>query len=218
VNELLQWAAQNTANWVYLCTNVTGKDSMTCELNNPTLPEKSAGQQVLEGSLIVGGYAGAAFCILYIAICGPAIVAMAEDEAAFAGSGNLLGGSGAVRAGSAILREGAAATAADATGDLTNAGVANVRALRGWAVSKGWSQKPGAGPETWGITDSSGNFSWRLKLKKEGSSTPGLQADSQVPRFDARLDTSGTYVNPFTGVRGNKLVGTHIPLNQQWIP
>jgi RHS repeat-associated protein len=140
VNELLQWAAQNTANWVYLCTNVTGKDSMTCELNNPTLPEKSAGQQVLEGSLIVGGYAGAAFCILYIAICGPAIVAMAEDEAAFAGSGNLLGGSGAVRAGSAILREGAAATAADATGDLTNAGVANVRALRGWAVSKGWSQ------------------------------------------------------------------------------
>lgn len=69
-----------------------------------------------------------------------------------------------------------------------------------------------------GRQNSSGNFSWRLKLKKEGSTTPGLQADSQVPRFDARLDTSGTYVNPFTGARGNKSVGTHIPLNQQWIP
>jgi hypothetical protein len=126
----------------------------------------------VEGSLIVGGYAGAAFCILFIQICGPAIIAMAEDEAAFAGSGSLVGGSGAVRAGSAILREGAAATAADATGDLTSTGVANVQALRGWAESKGWSQKPGPGPETWGVTDSSGNFSWRLSSRRRA--TPRL--------------------------------------------
>jgi hypothetical protein len=51
---------------------------------------------------------GASFCNLFIEICGPAIIAMGEDEVAFAGSGSLLGPTAALRAGSAILRDGAA--------------------------------------------------------------------------------------------------------------
>jgi hypothetical protein len=46
---------------------------------------------------------------------------------------------------------------------------------------------------------------------------PGLQPGSNVPRFDARLEP-GRYINPFTGGVGGKGVGTHLPLESQWIP
>lgn len=41
-----------------------------------------------------------------------------------------------------------------------------------------------------------------------------LQAGSNQPRFDARLDTNGSYINPFTGQTGTKAAGTHIPLEK----
>jgi hypothetical protein len=45
---------------------------------------------------------------------------------------------------------------------------------------------------------------------------PGLQPDSNVPRISARLDTQGTYVNPFTGDIVSRAVGDHIPLDYPW--
>ncbi|HRO76938.1 MAG TPA: RHS repeat-associated core domain-containing protein, partial [Crocinitomicaceae bacterium] len=95
---------------------------------------------------------------------------------------------------------------------LPKAGQQNVRILQNWAKSKGYVKGPNTGgPQTWGVYDDAGNFSWRLKIKAEGSLRPGLEAGSQVPRFDARL-SPGNYVNPFTGKTGGKNIGTHIPL------
>ncbi|RMH44328.1 MAG: hypothetical protein D6694_05955, partial [Gammaproteobacteria bacterium] len=97
---------------------------------------------------------------------------------------------------------------------LSEIGQQNVRTLRRWAKSKGWVRKPGDGPEIWGVRDADGNFSWRLKIKPEASNRHGLQPGSNQPRFDARLDTNGTYVNPFTGQIGTKAIGTHQPLEK----
>ena len=94
--------------------------------------------------------------------------------------------------------------------------VQNARVLRGWAASKGRVQRGGSGPEVWGELDEAGKFTWRLKLKFEGSLRPGLEAGSAVPRFDARLGP-GQYVNPFTGEVGRRSVGTHLPLNWPWL-
>src|SRR5207248_1942005 len=57
----------------------------------------------------------------------------------------------------------------------------------------------------------------RLKIKLVGSDRPGLGSASGVPRFDARL-ASGEYVNPFTGERGGRSLGTHLPLTHAWGP
>jgi hypothetical protein len=92
----------------------------------------------------------------------------------------------------------------------------NVAYLRDWASQHGWTQRHAPGPEVWGVLDNEGTFSWRLKIKHEGSMREGLQASSRVPRVDARLDTAGTYINPFTGQQGDKTVGTHIPLAEDW--
>ena len=78
--------------------------------------------------------------------------------------------------------------------------------------------REGDGPETWDEIDDSGNSSWRLKIKQEGSMRDGLQSSSQVPRFDARLDAEGNYINPFTGETGGRSIGTHIPLDYPWLP
>ena len=51
---------------------------------------------------------------------------------------------------------------------------------------------------------------WRLKMKREGRTRPGLQPGSRVPRADARIG-QGAYVNPQTGQTGQN-AGTHIPL------
>lgn len=107
--------------------------------------------------------------------------------------------------------------AARAATGLSRVGNQNVRVLRNWANSKGWVQRAGDGPEIWGVRNADGSFSWRLKIKPEASMRPGLEADSKVPRFDARLGP-GEYVNPFTGELGGRSVGTHIPLEHQWIP
>jgi hypothetical protein len=95
----------------------------------------------------------------------------------------------------------------------------NAEYLRDWAKKNGLERKPGPGPETWGVTNADGSFEWRLKIKLEPAANQGLQADSYVPRADARLmqDPAGqSYINPFTGQVGNKKVGTHIPLDQIW--
>ena len=60
-----------------------------------------------------------------------------------------------------------------------------------------------------------GKFEWRLVIKPEASTRPGLQTGSNIPRFDARLltDKAGqSYINPFAGEIGNWKVGTHLPL------
>ena len=98
---------------------------------------------------------------------------------------------------------------------LTETGQRNIRTLRGWAESKGWSRVPGNGPETWGISGKDGSFSWRLKIKPEAGTRPGLGGGSRQPRFDARTE-SGVYVNPFTGKTGGREIGTHLPLEQEW--
>ena len=75
-------------------------------------------------------------------------------------------------------------------------------------------RKTGSGPEAYGVTNEVGQFEWRLKLKLEGSFRPGLEAESQVPRFDARLGPRGDkYINPLIGDIGGRDVGTHVPLD-----
>jgi len=81
----------------------------------------------------------------------------------------------------------------------------------------GWERAPNlnGGPEKWGVYQGNGKLEWRLAIKPEPSLRIGLEAGSQVPRFDARLfqDSSGqSYINPFTGKIGNHQIGTHIPL------
>lgn len=85
------------------------------------------------------------------------------------------------------------------------------------SMTLGWVRQAGDGPEVWGVRDADGSFSWRLKLKPEASTRPGLEAGSKVPRFDARIGP-GEYVNPFTGELGGRGAGTHLPLEYQWIP
>ncbi|MDO7908926.1 hypothetical protein Q5741_21420, partial [Paenibacillus sp. JX-17] len=91
----------------------------------------------------------------------------------------------------------------------------NTANLRSWAEGKGWvRQDTAGGVEQWGVKNADGTFSWRLKLKPEASTREGLGAGSNQPRFDARLDDKGTYINPFTGQTGGRDVGTHIPLGK----
>ncbi|WP_342592578.1 RHS repeat-associated core domain-containing protein [Cohnella thailandensis] len=94
----------------------------------------------------------------------------------------------------------------------------NTANLRAWAEQNGWvRQDTAGGVEQWGVRDANGKFSWRLKLKPEVSTREGLGTGSNQPRFDVRLDDKGTstsYINPFTGERGGKSVGTHIPLGK----
>ena len=104
-----------------------------------------------------------------------------------------------------------------ATRNLSETGQNNIRILRGWAKSKGWKKQPNflGAPEKWGIYQNN-TFQWRLVIKPEGSTRPGLGSGSSVPRFDARFltDKAGqSYINPFTGETGNWQIGTHLPLD-----
>ncbi|MCP1185550.1 hypothetical protein [Paenibacillus sp. 1781tsa1] len=91
----------------------------------------------------------------------------------------------------------------------------NTANLRIWAEKNDWvRQDTAGGVEQWGVKNGDGTFSWRLKLKPEASTREGLGAGSNQPRFDARLDDKGTYVNPFTGEKGGRSVGTHISLGE----
>lgn len=87
--------------------------------------------------------------------------------------------------------------------------------MRGWAKSKGWVKVPNSGgPEKWGIYRQ-GEFEWNLAIKPEPSLRPNLHLDSNLPRFDARLDVTGSrYINPFTGEIGGKTIGRHLPLDK----
>ncbi|GEM_PF-3448970 len=91
----------------------------------------------------------------------------------------------------------------------------NTANLRIWAEKNDWvRQDTAGGVEQWGVKNGDGTFSWRLKLKPEASTREGLGTGSNQPRFDARLDDKGTYVNPFTGEKGGRSVGTHISLGE----
>jgi len=90
VRELLEFAAQNTQNWVYLCTNLYALDSMTCENNNP-IPKASTAAQLIGGGIIVAGFAGGFLCGAFIVVCVNVIVQGVADEGAFAASGNMFG-------------------------------------------------------------------------------------------------------------------------------
>lgn len=92
----------------------------------------------------------------------------------------------------------------------------NARALRRWAERQGFERKQGGGPEQWGVYDERGRFEWRVKLKLEPGTRRGLKEGSQTYRASVRLDSEGQYVNPFTGEKGEKKVGAHIPLDQEW--
>lgn len=102
--------------------------------------------------------------------------------------------------------------------NLSETGQSNIRALRGWAKSKGWvrgSYPPGT-PERWG-TYMNGKFEWRLNIKPEPTFTSGIHPGSGFPRFDARTSI-GTgkegFINPFTGEIGNSQ--HHLPLEASY--
>ncbi len=100
--------------------------------------------------------------------------------------------------------------------NLSKTGQRNIRTLRGWAKSKGWVKQPNplGKPEKWG-THVNGTFHWNLAIKPEASFRGGLQAGSNIPRFDARLWLGGNnyiYLNPFTGEMGSYATCSHIPL------
>ena len=94
VRELLEFAAVNTQNWVYLCTNLYGLDSMTCEANNP-IPKASTVEQLVGGGIIVAGFAGGFLCGAFIMACAGVLSQGAADAGEFAASGNMVGAGGA---------------------------------------------------------------------------------------------------------------------------
>ena len=99
--------------------------------------------------------------------------------------------------------------------NLSEVGQDNIRVLRGWVKSKGWSRHPNfyGGPEKWG-TFQNGTFQWNLKIKPEPTFRPNLEASSALPRFDARIKTGNqNNINPFTGKIGGEEIGTHLPLD-----
>ena len=83
----------------------------------------------------------------------------------------------------------------------------NIWWLRRWAKRQGYVRNTTSNIERW---DDPHTGEWRLKIKPEGSTRPGLQPGSRVPRADARIG-KGAYINPLTGQTG-KHAGTHIPL------
>ena len=98
--------------------------------------------------------------------------------------------------------------------NLSEVGKNNIRILRGWARSKGWAQEKNCAgkPERWGLYQGD-RFEWRLRIKPEPSARPGLDQGSNLPRFDARLQSGGQdYINPFNGQVGGETIGTHLPL------
>jgi hypothetical protein len=83
----------------------------------------------------------------------------------------------------------------------------NIWRLRRWAKLQGYVRNTTSTIERW---DDPRTSEWRLKIKHEGSTRPGLLPGSRVPRADARTG-KGAYLNPLTGQMG-KNAGTHIPL------
>ena len=83
----------------------------------------------------------------------------------------------------------------------------NIWRLRRWAKQQGYVRNPTSKIARW---DDPYTGEWRLKIKRAGSTRPGLQPESHVPRADARIG-KGAYINPLTGQTG-KDAGTHIPL------
>lgn len=75
-------------------------------------------------------------------------------------------------------------------------------------------------PQKNGVFTNNGEFQWNLIIKPEASIRPNLKSGSNVPRFDARLfrDLNGkSYINPFTNKIGNSTMGTHIPLETNYM-
>ncbi len=100
---------------------------------------------------------------------------------------------------------------------LSDVGKNNIRALRKWAKSKGYTKLPNplGKPETWRSQNIAGEKVSNLVIKPSGSFRSNIQTGSGVPRFDAKLD-NGIFINPFTGQTGGRSVGTHIPLEHKY--
>src|SRR5215471_15594960 len=81
----------------------------------------------------------------------------------------------------------------------------NIWRLHRWAKRQGYVRNTTSNIERW---DDPHTGEWRLKIKRAGSTRPGLQPGSRAPRADARVGR-GAYINPLTGQTG-KNAGTHI--------
>src|SRR5438874_12159030 len=82
----------------------------------------------------------------------------------------------------------------------------NIWRLRRWAKRQGYVRNTTSNIERW---DDPHTGEWRLKIKRAGSTRPGLQPGSRVPRADARIGR-GIYIKPLT-CQARKNAGTHIP-------
>jgi len=100
---------------------------------------------------------------------------------------------------------------------LSQDGKDNIRALRGWAKSKGYKKvrNPQGRPEKWVSCGQDGKECTNLMIKPRGSFRGILHVESGMPRFDARLKL-GVFVNPFKNTRGGAPIGTHIPLEKKY--
>ncbi|AVT39612.1 RHS repeat domain-containing protein [Plantactinospora sp. BB1] len=117
--EILKFAAQSTDNWMYVCTNLTGVDSQSCEVNNPVLPESGFWEEAALMALIVGAF-GCAYA-------GPAcLTGAAAGAGEFAATGSLLGGAGI---GAMTGLPGLGGRVAGAAGDSGASNIANGKKL-----------------------------------------------------------------------------------------
>ncbi|QSE99204.1 DUF6443 domain-containing protein [Fulvivirga lutea] len=91
----------------------------------------------------------------------------------------------------------------------------NTNYLRKFASSKGWERGPNKNVETYGVYGEDGNFSWRIKIKQQGSFRVGLKSGSNVPRASVRL-AEGLYFDPFINQTVPASQGNHIPLQQSY--
>ncbi|SCF38194.1 polymorphic toxin-type HINT domain-containing protein [Micromonospora mirobrigensis] len=88
--EMLDWAAQDQTNWVFLCSEVMGGDPLVCDVQNPLLPQLSKLEDLVQMAVILGG--------VTCALIGPACLAeaaLAEGEFAATGAVLTSGGAGA---------------------------------------------------------------------------------------------------------------------------
>jgi len=100
---------------------------------------------------------------------------------------------------------------------LSQEGKDNIRALRGWAKSKGYKKvrNPQGRPEKWVSCGQNGKEFTHVVIKPQGSFRGAIEPMSGMPRFDARL-AEKIYINPFTGSIGGKNIGKHIPLEKKY--
>jgi len=100
---------------------------------------------------------------------------------------------------------------------LSQEGKNNIRALRGWAKSKGWEKLPNprGRPEQWVSKTADGQQFNNLVIKPSGSFQGDLVLGSGIPRFSCRIG-KGNHFNPFTAEKLTASAGQHIPLDKRY--